>query len=168
MSAYSTRQGGCHRAGVAVRSISAFTSALWFSLAALAAGQDSHDRHVVFDNSAADRSYYYSSASLVAPSELEIADVKVPVESSQFVSPPNCLRLKWKSAPGGDWRVTLKVPERYARSFAFSGDTLSLWCYSTEELEPERGPWVFVQDSSGRGVPTIPLLSDFGPLPAGR
>ena len=46
---------------------------------------------------------------VVAPSELEIVDGKCPVDADRFVSPPNCLRIKWRSASGGDWRMTLKV-----------------------------------------------------------
>src|SRR6266478_8827904 len=110
------------------------------------------DRHVFFDNSAADRSYFYGEASVVAPSEFEIIKAKVPVETGHFKSPPNSLRLNWKSAPGGDWHVTLMAPNRYVRDHRFDGDTLSLWCFSEKELEPGDAPRVFVQDSTGAGV----------------
>jgi len=128
----------------------------------------SHDQHVVFQNSAADRGYYHSQGTVVAPSELEIADGKFPVERQRFLSPSNCLRLHWKSAPGGDWQMKLNMATRYGRRFDLSGDTLSLWCFSEEALTPENGPRVFVQDAAGAGVPTIPLLAHHGPLPAGR
>src|SRR4051812_6325598 len=81
-----------------------------------------HDRHVFFENSAADRSYFYSEAAVVAPTECEIINAKLPVESEHFKSPPNSLRLKWKSAPGGDWHITLKAPDRYIRNPQFQGD----------------------------------------------
>nr|MBA3482553.1 hypothetical protein [Pirellulales bacterium] len=84
----------------------------------------SYDRHVFFENSAADQSYYHSEAFVVAPSELDSADEKFPVESGRFVSPPNCLRLRWRSGPGGDWRMTLKVARQYGRRFDFEGDEL--------------------------------------------
>ena len=53
-----------------------------------------HDRHVFFENSAAEGGYYRSDASVVAPSELEIDGGKVPVESDHFKSPPNCAAVE--------------------------------------------------------------------------
>ncbi len=78
-----------------------------------------HDRHVFFENSAAEDGYYRSDASVVAPSELEIKRGKVPVEAGHFKSPPNCLRLKWRSGPGGDWHVRLKAAEVFARTHSW-------------------------------------------------
>jgi len=127
-----------------------------------------HDRHVFFENSAATGSYYHSEASVVAPSELEIADGKCPVEAERFVSPPNCLRLAWRSAPGGDWRATLKVPTRYGRRFEFEGDELRLWCYCDRGLAPDESPRIGVRDAHGNSLQDIPLLAQHGPLPAGK
>ena len=110
-----------------------------------------HDAHVFFENSAADDGYYRSEASVVAPSELEINRGKVPVENDHFKSPPNCLRLKWKSGPGGDWHVRLKGAEVLAHNPEFDGDTLSIWCYATEELKPDDAPRIFLQDDARRG-----------------
>jgi hypothetical protein len=127
-----------------------------------------HDTHSFFENGAADGGYYFSEATVVAPSKLELTGGKLPVDSSHFRSPPNGLRLKWKSMPGGDWHVTLKAPDRYVRDPNFEGDTLCLWCYSENELNPNDGPQIFVQDANGAGVPTIKLLSGYGTLPAGK
>ena len=127
---------------------------------------DMHQRHVVFENSAAEESYYHSQASVVAPSECEIVDGKSPVETSHFVSPPNSLRLSWKSATGGDWRMLLKVAKRYGRQFDLEGDTLSLWCYSVEGLSATESPRIGVRDSTGVGLPDISLLADVENLPA--
>ncbi len=141
---------------------------LMLSLAVRAQSSGVRDRQVFFENSAADRSYYHSEAAVVAPSELEIVDGKAPVADERFSSPPNALRLKWKSAPGGDWRLTFKVATRYGRRFAFEGDTLSMWLYASEELTAETAPRIFLQDAGGNGVPTILLLADHGQLPANR
>ena len=54
-----------------------------------------YDRHVFFDNSLPDRSYFLSEGMTVAPSKLELVDGKFPVDSNHFLSPPNSLRLKW-------------------------------------------------------------------------
>ncbi len=64
--------------------------------------QISYDRHVVFDNSLPDRSFYYSRTYLVAPSEFDQVGSKLPVDDAQYFTPPNSLRLKWRSATGGD------------------------------------------------------------------
>jgi hypothetical protein len=138
-------------------------------LAVIAANAQPHgdyDHRIVFDNSPTDDSYYHSESMVVAPSELVNQKEKVPLSTTRFVSPPNSLRLQWKSAPGGDWRATLKVASRYGRRFEFVGDTLSLWCYSEEGLAVDEAPRIFVQDASGAGLPTIPLLARHGPLPA--
>jgi hypothetical protein len=145
--------------------LTVFVLGLWAYNAAMGQTPAMYDRCVVFENSAASGSYYHSEASVVTPSELEIVDGKAPVEGGRFVSPPNCLRLAWRSAAGGDWRMTLKVASRYGRRFEFDGDELSLWCYSDQELQADDAPRVSVQDSRGAGLPTISLLEGQGPLP---
>ena len=107
------------------------------------------DSRVVFDNGRSDHGHIHSEATLVAPSELELRAGRIPLASARFVSPPNALRLHWKSAPGGDWRATLKVATRYGRRFEFVGDTLSLSCFSEEGLAVDDAPRIFVQDTAG-------------------
>lgn len=130
--------------------------------------QTAYDRHVVFDTSLPDRGYYYSQGTVVAPTELEIVEGRIPVETAKFVSPPNGLRLKWKSARGGDWQMTLKAANRYGRRFEFEGDTLTLWCFSESELSADESPRVSVQDANGVSLPTITLLTGQERLPAGK
>ena len=125
-----------------------------------------YDRHVIFDNSFADRSYYRSEGMAVAPSKLELVDGKFPVDSNHFKSPPNSLRLKWKSAPGGDWRMKLLAPKQYGRKFEFEGDTMSFWCFSETGLTPEESPRISLQSTNQIGTSAIPLLGEYGCLPA--
>ncbi len=125
-----------------------------------------YDRHVVFDNSLTDGAYYYSQGSVVAPSTLELSGGKFPVETGHFASPPNGLRLKWRSAPGGDWRMTLKVASRYGRRFEFAGDTFSFWCFAERELNHATAPLIALQDSVGVMAPTIRLLAPGATIPA--
>ena len=129
---------------------------LGFSLLALAvlarsagAAIGVYDRHVLFDNSLPDRGYDNSQSYLVAPSTLEAADAKFPVHADHFVSPPNSLRLRWKSAPGGDWRMTLEISRRYARPFQFEGDTLTFWCHPDTDITAANSPRLFLQDANG-------------------
>lgn len=126
----------------------------------------SHDRHVVYENSSADDSYFHSQGSVIAPSELVTVDNKFPTEVAKFVSPPNCLRLKWKSASGGDWRLTLQVTNRLGPARELEGDTLCMWCYAEHGLTAEESPLIVVRDSQGISLPDVPLLAGAGQLPA--
>jgi hypothetical protein len=130
------------------------------------AGPSAYDQHVFFENSAADTSYYPSETYLVAPSELAIANNKIPVAAEKFVSPPDSLRLAWKSATGGDWRVTFQSPDRIGPARELAGDTLSLWCYAEEELTAAASPLIGVQDSRRNSLPEMPLLKGAERLPA--
>lgn len=132
-----------------------------------AMGQAGYDHHVVFDNSLADGSYYYSRGYVVAPSQLELVDGKIPVDGKHFMTPPNALRLKWLSTSEGDWAVRLQVQQRYKEG-GFIGKELSLWCYSEEGLNSEQSPRVYLGDSERHGTPGVKLLGKLAELPAGK
>ena len=136
---------------------------LLFPLAAHA--QLDYDRHIAFDNSLAHGSYYESLSSLVPPSELELDHLKIPVEENHSVTPPNSLRLKWRSRTGGDWAMTLLVRPRYSIS-EFSGRNLFAWCYATEDLPAAASPRIYLNDSERVGTPTILLMGSLAKLPA--
>jgi hypothetical protein len=147
----------------------AFQSFLFLCVAGLnVTAQTFYDRHVIFDNSLADGSYDSSKSYLVAPSTLDLSEKKFPVDSSRFVSPPNSLRLKWRSATGGDWRMTLEIPRRYARTFRFEGDALTFWCFSETEITAANSPRFFLQDTAEQGTPTIPMVRGKDRIPAGK
>ncbi len=146
--------------------LSLLISCLLIAPAAAVRAQSEYFQHVIFDNSHTDRSYYHSQGSVVAPSELEIAEGRFPVDKVHFVSAPNGLRLRWRSRTGGDWRMALKVVNRYGRRFEFSGDTLSFWCYSERALSSEESPLIALQDANGVTTPTIRMLGTPKMLPA--
>jgi len=125
-----------------------------------------HEQHVLFENSAADESYFHSDGSVIAPSELELAGDKFPVASDRCVSPPNCLKLRWTSRSGGDWRMTLQRQSRIGADLPLLGDTLSLWCYSEADIAEEHSPLVSVFDKWGNTLPDARLLAGVGTLPA--
>jgi hypothetical protein len=144
-----------------------------FSPAILSQAQSSetfYDRHVFFDNSPAEGSYYQSEGTVTPPSKLEMTDYKLPVETNRFYSAPNSLRLKWTSVPGGHWQMLLKsvLQYEYGRGLALDGDTIAFWCFSETELSPEESPRIALQDINDVGSPTISLLKDYGRLPAGK
>lgn len=118
-----------------------------------------YDRHVIFDNSHSDGGFEYSSGWHIAPSTLELVDGTIPVETQRFVSPPNALKLSWKSAPGGDWQVTFEVTRRYARPFRFEGEALTFWCYSESEITAANSPRIYLEDVDKNGTPAVTLVS---------
>ncbi len=143
----------------------AILMALTILAPATAWAQWDYDRHVAFDNSLTEKSYYHSQGSFVSPSELELVDGKFPVEGTRCVSPPNCLRLKWRSQSGGDWQMVLNLKKHYG-SLDFSGRMLSFWCYSETDLPADESPRIYLSDGSGEGTPAIRLLDSLERLPA--
>jgi hypothetical protein len=133
-----------------------------FSVATAAFGVQSPP---AFDNSLSYRSFYYSEGVLVAPSELELIDRKVPIDESHYVSPPNSLRLKWRSQTGGDWLMSLKVKARYGTA-DFSGSSLFFWCYSETDLPAVESPLIYLKDVNNEGTPSIRLIGQLDKLPA--
>src|SRR6266542_1307485 len=140
-------------------------SAVLALLPVAASAQVAYDRHVLFDNSIGTGSYHYSDGSVVAPSELELVNGKWPIEDTQCVTPPNCLRLTWRSQRSGDWRITLRLRKHYT-TVKPSGDTLSFWAYADGDLVADASPLVQVTDEAGVGSPTIRLLESVGHVPA--
>src|SRR5882762_5977756 len=135
---------------------------LFLSIATLAQGVQ--DRPA-FENSLSYRSFYYSDGSFVSPSELELIDGKFPTDETHYVSPPNSLRLKWRSQSGGDWLMTLKVKARYGTA-DFSGSSLFFWCYSETDLPRDESPLIYLKDVNDEGTPGIRLIGRLDKLPA--
>ncbi len=127
-----------------------------------------YDRHVLFDNALAGGGYAHSETMVVAPSTLEQTDGRFPVATEHFVSPPNALRLHWKSAPGGDWQMKLGAPDRDWRKVELAGDTLAFWCYADTEITAANSPRVFLQESGGQGSLSVTLVKGNERIPAGQ
>lgn len=146
-------------------------------LARPAAAQSDYYRHVFFDNSQQLSLYWQSSGSATAPSDLESAGDRLPVESTVFRTPPNAIRIEWQSAPGGSWDAQIQLvnfPNRYPE---LSGGTLYFWLYSPEPIAAADLPGVVLSDARGGlqvatfpGSFTVeePLASYTGDIPAGR
>jgi hypothetical protein len=137
-------------------------------LGALTGQAASYDQHVLFDNAATDGPYAHSETYVVAPSTLEEVNHRIPATSDHCVSPPNALRLKWKSAPGGDWSVILRPPWHEWRKFELQGDTLAFWCYADTEITEANSPRIFLQDRTGLGSDSLTLVRDGARIPAGQ
>jgi hypothetical protein len=78
------------------------------------------------------------------------------VDTTEFFTPPNALRLVWRSLPDGYWEATLRPSRWRNRDPVFQGDTLSIWCYSKDSLPAALLPRLRLQDL--RGVLSAPLL----------
>ena len=118
-----------------------------------------YDRHVIFDNSSANDAFYRGRGSVVEPSSLDLIDTMLPVAVDRFTSPPNALRLSWRSAFGGDWRASIRIGRRYARPFHFEGDALSMRVFADTELTAANSPRLYLTDRNGHGTPAVTLVS---------
>ena len=118
-----------------------------FLLAAVAYGDTEYYRHVVFDNSLELDAYFYSEGKASAPSTLELDRNKLPVSREVFFTPPNALRLKWRSVPRGGWEADVRAIDFRNRQLAFRGDTLYFWCYSPEGIAGQNLPAIQLQDT---------------------
>jgi hypothetical protein len=145
-----------------------FLALFTFLLSSAVASTPTYDRHVIFDNSLTAGGYHFSDAYAVSPSTLDLVDQRFPVETEHFVSPPNALRLRWKSATGGEWKMILHIPQRYARTFEFTGDALAFWCFSDSEISEANSPRIYVKDKEGEGLPSITLVRGDERIPAGK
>lgn len=128
----------------------------------------SFDQHVIFNNAPVDGPYVHSETFAVAPSTIEQTNNKILPSTEHFVSPPNALRLHWKSAPGGVWHVIVRVPGRDWRKFELQGDTLAFWCYADTEITELNSPRVSLQDSAGLGSESKTLVQGAERVPAGK
>jgi len=96
--------------------------------------QTDYFQRVLFDNSHTPDTYFYSGGAVSAPSGLELENGKLPVDSHNFHTPPNALRLFWKSMPEGGWEAEVRLYEWRNRPLFFPGNSLTFWCYSPEPL----------------------------------
>lgn len=117
-------------------------------------------QHTFFDNSETPDFYFYSEGKAVAPSTLDLMNQRAPVETASFLTPPNSLRLSWRSNPGGSWELQLRVVEFRNREILFDGDSLFLWCYSAAPISARELPEIRLLDTN-RNFSVPVRLGDF-------
>ena len=151
--------------------------ALGLTLPPALLAQTAYYRHVIFDNSPQAGYYWNSSAQAVAPSTLEEKDGHLPVDSTNFLSPPNAVRLAWLSAPGGGWDAEIHLvnfPNRYPE---LTGKTLYFWVYAPQAIAANDLPELVLSDARnglqvaefpGSFTVTEPLGKYAGDIPAGK
>ena len=105
--------------------------------------------YLYFQDSPSSDYYEYSWMELTAPSELERMGAELrrfPVESTVPAQQGlNSLRLKWKSASGGDWVAIAAGSDWVAKDISQS-DTLMFWLRSEENLNSSDLPKIFLED----------------------
>lgn len=114
-------------------------------------------KHTLFDNSLEPDAYYYSSGRASSPSTLELIHGKLPVSRDVFYTPPNALRLKWRSVPDGGWEAGISAINFRNREINFQGDTLYFWCFSEEGISASALPLVQVSDTDDDFSISLPL-----------
>jgi exo beta-1,2-glucooligosaccharide sophorohydrolase (non-reducing end) len=122
-----------------------------------AKGDTPYYKHIVFDNSLEPDAYYYSSGKASFPSTLELIHGKLPVSHDLFYTPPNALRLKWRSARDGGWEAGISAINFRNREINFQGDTLYFWCFSKEGIPASALPLIEVSDTGGNFSILLPL-----------
>jgi len=125
--------------------------------------------HVIFDNSLTAGEYFYSRAQASNGSSIVTGTRgRLPVETKIFLSPPNALRLAWRSEPSGGWSAAIKVPEIRNLPPHFSGDMLSFWYYSEAALEKAALPLIQLTDAGGGFSAPLKLADLLADVPAGQ
>jgi len=125
-----------------------------------ACAQNTWQQQEFFQNSESQHGYFYSEGTISAPSQLELIDKKLPVDTSSFISAPNSLRMAWQSAPNGAWDVEIRLPNWPNRYIDFTGDTLYLWVRSASAITAGDLPMVCLRDA-GNGFSVHLKLGEF-------
>ena len=144
---------------------------------AIAHANTEYYRHVIFDNSLTPDVYFYSAAIANGSSFIENSNSRLPVETKTFRTPPNALRLRWRSEKDGGWEAEVRVMNFRNRFPAFSGHNLYFWCFAPEGIAAADLPQVVLSTSrQGLHVAEFPasftqplsLATIVGDLPQGR
>jgi exo beta-1,2-glucooligosaccharide sophorohydrolase (non-reducing end) len=138
------------------------------SLCSCAFAQDDSLNHLVFTNSATPDNDFYTGARSVAPSSLESVDGRLPVETRTFYTPPNALRLAWRSAQGGSWDAEVRTVSFDNRPADFRGNMLAFWCYAPQPIAAANLPEIQLTDGDHDFTARLPLGEFAGNLPAGQ
>jgi hypothetical protein len=124
-----------------------------------------------FQDSPSSDYYDYSWMELTPPSELERkgSDLrKFPVETLTVpIQGVNSLRLKWKSAAGGDW-VAIAAGTNWTEKDISLTDTLQFWLYSVEGLDSTDLPRIFMEDVTNAKTTRHIFSSWCAALPSGQ
>jgi len=135
---------------------------------AIASANTEYYRHVIFDNSLTPDAYFYSSASANGASFVEQSNSRLPVENKTFLTPPNALRLQWRSEKNGGWEAEVRVMNFRNRPPELSGHNLYFWCFAPQPIAADDLPSI-VLSTSREGLQVAEFPASFtDPLPMGK
>ena len=132
----------------------------------LAHANSDYYRHILFDNSVENDGYFDSDGKASTPSTLETFHNRLPVSRDIFYTPPNALRLKWRSDPSGGWVAQIRLIRFRNRDIHFVGDTLFFWCYSVEGIRGSALPLLRLSDMDNNFTGPVKLGDFVADLPA--
>jgi exo beta-1,2-glucooligosaccharide sophorohydrolase (non-reducing end) len=133
-----------------------------------ASGNTGYYRHVIFGNSLTSDAYFYSSAIANGGSFVEQSDSRIPVETQTFLTPPNALRINWRSEKDGGWEAEVRVMNFRNRFPEFSGHNLYFWCFASQTIAAADLPSI-VLSTSREGLQVAEFPASFtDPLPMGK
>jgi exo beta-1,2-glucooligosaccharide sophorohydrolase (non-reducing end) len=115
---------------------------------AKAQAQSDYYRHVIFDNSPTNDSYYFSRGHANGQSFLEQQDGHLPVETSNFRTPPNAIRMQWQSSPDGGWNAQISILNFRNRLPELSGHSLYFWVFAAQPISADDMPRLVLSTSS--------------------
>ena len=153
----------------ALRTLLPFIFALIFCLlpAATHASSDYY-RHVIFDNSLTSDTYFYSNGQANGRSFLEQENGRLPVETKVFLTPPNAIRLRWQSAPGGGWTAEVERPDWRNRLPELDGRNLYFWIFAAVRISAADMPRIVLSSARG-GLQVAEFPASFSePLDVGK
>lgn len=133
-----------------------------------ASGNTEYYRHVIFDNSLTPDAYFYSSAIANGRSFVQQTNSRLPVETKTFFTPPNALRIQWRSETDGGWEAEVRVMNFRNRPPEFSGRVLFFWCFAPQAIVAADLPSI-VLSTSREGLQVAEFPASFtDPLPMGK
>ena len=136
--------------------------------ASVALADTEYYRHVIFDNSLTSDTYFYSSATANGRSFVAQSNSRLPVETKIFRTPPNALRLQWRSEKDGGWEAEVRVMNFRNRYPEFSGGNLYFWCFAPQAIAAGDLPSI-VLSTSHEGLQVAEFPASFTqPLPMGK
>ena len=135
-------------------------------LSSCALAQDDYLNHLVFTNSSTPDNDFYTGARAVAPSTLVSSNGRLPVDTRTFYTPPNALRVEWRSVEGGSWDAEIRVVSYDNRPTDYRGDTLSFWCYSDDRITAADLPQIQLTDDNHNFTTRLPLGEFVSSVPA--
>lgn len=104
-------------------------------------------RHVIFDNSLTPDQYFYSNARSSEPSFVEHKGNKLPVDTANFLTPPNAIRIQWVSAANGGWEAEIRAVDFRNRVPGLIGHNLYFWVYAPEPIAADDLPRLVLSDA---------------------